>query len=89
MSELDGFSFDCEGCPALDSSACTDCVVGHLIANDDGPIAMRVAAPISPRERAIELFRNAGMLDDEPLMVDPEEFASATRRHPAAHVPVR
>ncbi|MEM8618413.1 MAG: hypothetical protein AAGF73_01695 [Actinomycetota bacterium] len=89
MSELDGFSIDCEDCPAVSTTACADCVVGHVIANDDGPIALRVAAPTSARERAIELFRNAGMLDDEPQTVDPQEFESATRRHPAAHLPVR
>ncbi|MEO1058672.1 MAG: hypothetical protein AAFY28_17335 [Actinomycetota bacterium] len=89
MTDIQGFSIDCEQCPAAATSACSDCVVGHVVANDDGPIELRVAPPLTPEQRAIELFRSAGMLDDDGHLVDPREFEAATRRHPAAHVPVR
>ncbi|MEM9515342.1 MAG: hypothetical protein AAGA42_10850 [Actinomycetota bacterium] len=89
MSDHDGTTIECATCPAAGTTACNDCIVTHVLANDDGPIELHVAPPLTPEQRAIELFLSAGMLDDEGHLVDPREFEAAARRHPAAHVPVR
>ena len=57
-----------------------DCIVTHLLANDDGPIDYVVAPVIaiaSPAERAVELLAAAGLLDDPPVFVPYEEFEGA------------
>ncbi len=38
ISDSDSFSIECGTCVATGTTACTDCVVAHLLANDDGPI---------------------------------------------------
>ena len=66
-------SIECGTCVATGTTACADCVVAHLLANDDGPIDLvMVAPPLSMADRAIALFVNAGLLDD------PIEFVSST-----------
>ena len=70
-------SLDCATCVAAGTTACGDCVVTHLLANDDGPIDFVVAPVISitsPIERAVELFVAAGLLDDPPVYVAAADF---------------
>lgn len=69
----DALSIECGTCVATGTTACTDCVVTHLLANDDGPIGLvsvAVAAPLSVHDRAIALFERAGLLDDPIEFVD-------------------
>ena len=74
------FALDCTTCVAANTTACGDCVVHHLLANDAGPIDFvptPVRAPIvSDTSRVIELFASAGLLDDEPQFVAYSEFES-------------
>lgn len=73
------FAIECGTCVASGTTACTDCVVTHLLANDDGPIdyvTVPVAMPTTPEQRAIELFRRAGLLDDPVQFVEPADFAA-------------
>lgn len=74
-------TIECGTCVAAGTTACTDCVIGHLLANDDGPIDF-VPVPVGPPrsaadvavERAIDLFVSAGLVDDPVQFVDPAEF---------------
>jgi hypothetical protein len=74
-------SIECGTCVATGTTACTDCIVTHLLANDDGPIdlvttpvAQPVEAPSSPTERAVALFRRAGLVDDPVVFVSVADF---------------
>ncbi|WP_148288712.1 hypothetical protein [Ilumatobacter nonamiensis] len=79
MFESDDLSLDCSTCVAANTTACGDCVVQHLLANDAGPIEF-VPAPrrggLSHTERAVELFSRAGLLDPDPHFVAFDEFES-------------
>ena len=73
------FAIECGTCVASGTTACTGCVVSHLLANDDGPIGLvtvAVSAPATPEQRAIELFQRAGLLDDPVRFVDRAVFAA-------------
>ena len=84
-SDIDGtdhledpaFSIECDTCVATGTTACTDCIVTSLLANDDGPIdlvTVPVAAPISAADRVVTLFQRAGLLDDPVVFVSVAEF---------------
>jgi len=76
MEKFD-ISIECGTCVATGTTACADCIVTHLLANDDGPIdlvTVPVAAPLSVTDRAIALFRQAGLVDDEIEFVSLTEF---------------
>ena len=79
MFETDGVHIDCHTCVAANTTACNDCLVTHLLANDAGPIdlvlAGRPARP-TPVELVIERFTRAGLLDDPPVFVAPDDFAA-------------
>ncbi len=36
----DALTIDCDTCVATGTTACNDCVVGHVLANEDGPIGL-------------------------------------------------
>jgi hypothetical protein len=84
-SDSDSFSIECGTCVATGTTACTDCVVAHLLANDDGPIDF-VPVAVGPSRsvpgaeagtshaRAIALFERAGLLDDPVQFVPLAEF---------------
>jgi hypothetical protein len=79
MVGMDDFdiSIECGTCVATGTTACADCIVTHLLANDDGPIdlvTVPLAAPIAVTDRAIALFQRAGLLDDPVELVGPAEF---------------
>jgi hypothetical protein len=77
MFETDHFMIECGTCLATGTTACNECLVTHLLANDDGPIdfvTVAVARPVTATDRAIELFRRAGLLDDPVEYVTLEEF---------------
>ena len=76
MENID-ISIECGTCVATGTTACADCIVTHLLANDDGPIDLEVvpvASPLSPTDRAIALFRSAGLVDDPVEFVTVAEF---------------
>ncbi len=86
-SEPDAFAIECATCVATGTTACADCVVTHLLANDDGPIdlvSVAVASPLSTLDRAIALFERAGLLDDPVQFVDPAEFERSLTPHVVA-----
>lgn len=75
--DIQAFAIECGTCLATGTTACTDCVVAHLLANDDGPIdlvSVAVGRPPSATERAISLFERAGLLDDPIQFVDIATF---------------
>jgi hypothetical protein len=89
-------SIECATCPATGTTACGDCVITHLLANDDGPIEYEptdteIAVTdrcvpddrIAEIDRVVVLFAAAGRLDDPPLFVTPEAFERATPEPPA------
>lgn len=60
-------SIECDTCVATGTTACADCLVTHLFANDDGPIEyvpVPLGRPRTSADRAIELFDRAGLIDD-------------------------
>lgn len=70
-------SIECGTCVATGTTACADCIVTHLLANDDGPIdlvTVPIAAPITAIDRAVALFQRAGLLDDPVEFVDVTDF---------------
>lgn len=79
MFDSDDISLDCSTCVAVNTTACGDCVVQHLLANDAGPIEF-VPAPrravVSETERVVALFAGAGLLDADPHFVAFDEFES-------------
>jgi hypothetical protein len=79
MVHMENFdlSIECGTCVATGTTACADCIVTHLLANDDGPIdlvTVPVAAPMSSSARAVDMFEQAGLLDDPVQFVSLEEF---------------
>jgi hypothetical protein len=79
MVRMENFDLwiECSTCVATGTTACADCIVTHLLANDDGPIdlvTVPVAAPRSASARAVALFEQAGMLDDPVRFVSLAEF---------------
>lgn len=84
MVSPDEFTLDCHTCLAANTTACADCIVSHLLANDDGPIELQpvqVHAPVSPTDRAVGMFGRAGLLDDDPVFVAQHEFDEPSRLH--------
>ena len=79
MGRMENFdiSIECGTCVATGTTACADCIVTHLLANDDGPIDLvmvPVAAPLSVTDRAIALLRSAGLVDDPVEFVSVADF---------------
>ncbi len=87
MTTHDAFELDCRTCLAANTTACSECVVNHLLANDDGPIEfvpVEVQTPASQVEQTVALFQRAGLVGSEVTWVAPEEFDAAGGREPAA-----
>ncbi len=86
MTESDHFSMDCKTCIGAGTMACNDCIVTHLLANDDGPIdyvpvALAGSFKVVPRvpdqqEFAVSLFEQAGLVDGPVQFVPLDEFES-------------
>lgn len=77
MQDEAGFSLECGTCVATGTTACADCVVAHLLANDDGPIEyvpVVLGRPRTAVDRAIDLFTQAGLLDDPVQFVTVGDF---------------
>lgn len=82
MFESDDFSIDCNTCIGAGTTACTDCIVTHLFANDDGPIdyvpvQLTVVPSIpDPEDVAIEMLQRVGLIGVMPEFVPLDEFRS-------------
>ena len=80
MTTRDDFSIDCKTCIGAGTTACNDCFVTHLLANDDGPIdyvpvvLAEVPRVPDPQEVAVALFVRAGLLDEPVQLVPLDEF---------------
>ena len=80
MFSSDDITLDCHTCLAAHTTACGDCIVTHLLANDAGPIEFVPTprrGPAGDTARAVELFAKAGLLDADPHFVAYAEFVSA------------
>jgi hypothetical protein len=92
MFETDHFSIECGTCLASGTTACSDCIVTHLLANDDGPINLTTVSvdfPLAPQEQAVLLFQQAGLLDDPVEFVPFDVFESRATAGERAGVAVR
>ncbi len=71
-------SVECETCIAAGTTACTDCLVTHLLANDDGPVPVTVVTPAEREraeiDRAVGFFVAAGLVDEPVVFVDVADF---------------
>ena len=100
MTDDEPLSIDCDTCVATGSTACNGCVVGHVLANDDGPIELVVAArrqasdpPSTPHDaaRILQLLTAAGMVDDPPVVLAWDDVVTggpAGGSHPSRGRPV-
>ena len=83
MFDHDFVNIDCNTCLATGTTACNDCVVGHVLANESGPINLVVtsrAAHHSDQDdvsRVIGLMSRAGMLDDPPVLLTADQFMAS------------
>lgn len=84
MVDSEMISIDCNTCVATGTTACNECIVGHVLANESGPIALVVpgvrGGPDDDTGRVIELMAVAGLLGDPPTLVSVDEFAASTAR---------
>lgn len=79
-------SIECQTCIGFGTTACSDCIVNHVIANDDGPIDFVVvpfgrlgdespaATDDEPDDPVVSLFARAGLLDEQVQLVGRDEF---------------
>jgi hypothetical protein len=74
MMNLDDVILDCRTCVASNTTACSECVVSHLLANDAGPINFVPIALSRDVDRVVALFGAAGLLDHEPRWVNVADF---------------
>jgi len=84
MFQPNGSTIECDTCVASNTSACGECIVSYVLANDAGPIEY-VPAPESVEVRpsagtvaaAVELFVRAGLVDEPVVFVTAAEFELA------------
>ena len=79
MFSSDDITLDCRTCVAVNTTACEDCIVNHLLANDAGPIDFVPTSrrsDVSDTDRVVDLFASAGLLDDDAHSVSFAAFES-------------
>lgn len=79
MFSSDDITLDCRTCVAANTTACEDCIVNHLLANDAGPIDFVPTAQrraVDEIDRVVDLFVKAGLLDSDPDVVPYAAFES-------------
>ena len=77
MTESDDFSIDCTTCIGTGTTACNDCFVTHLLANDDGPInyvPVSLTVVPDPHEVAVSLLVRAGLVEEPVQRIPLKEF---------------
>ncbi len=91
MFQPNGSTIECDTCVAANTSACGECIVSFILANDAGPIEY-VPAPepveirpvVGSVEAAVDLFVRAGLIDEPVEFVSLTEFESGVVREPVA-----
>lgn len=86
MFSTDEFTLDCGTCLAANTTACSDCIVSHLLANDAGPIDLELVSMPTRRtdvDRVVDLFVRAGLADGRPEFVTQSEFDAGRAPVPA------
>lgn len=81
MFSTDDFTLDCNTCVAANTTACSDCIVSHLLANDAGPIDLQPVPredPLDEVDRVVALFGRAGLIDAGPEYVSQADFDAAS-----------
>jgi hypothetical protein len=87
MFQPNGSTIECDTCVAANTSACGECIVSYILANDAGPIEYVPAPePVEIRhatgtvEAAVDLFVQAGLVSDPVEFVPPVEFERGAGR---------
>ncbi len=91
MFSSNGSSIECGTCVAANTSACSECVVSYILANDAGPIefAPVEVASVSPADVVVGLFVRAGLVDDPVVFLTAAEFGSGALSEVATGVGAR
>ncbi len=96
MFQPNGSTIECDTCVASNTSACGDCIVSFVLANDAGPIEFVPAPePVEVRplpgtvDAAVELFVRAGLVDEPVVYVSVAEFERGAVREGAGVMLVR
>jgi len=91
MFQPNGSTIECDTCVASNTSACGDCIVSFVLANDAGPIEfVPTPEPVEVRplpgtvDAAVELFVRAGLVDEPVVFVSMAEFERGGVREGAA-----
>ena len=92
MFQTNGSSIECGTCVAANTSACSDCIVNYVLANDAGPVEfVPVPVPVSTHDERVDatvrLFVRAGLVDDPVVFLTSREFESGVVMSP--HHPSR
>jgi hypothetical protein len=81
MFQTNGSTIECATCVATGTSACSECIVTFVLANDAGPIdyvptpvALRAAEYDGSVDRAVALLVSAGLVDHPVEFVSVDEF---------------
>jgi hypothetical protein len=92
MFQPNGSTIECDTCVASNTSACGECIVSFVLANDAGPIEY-VPTPVDIRpstdaagsiDAAVELFVRAGLVDDPVVLLSSAEFEEGVVRERVA-----
>ena len=75
MFQPNGSSIECGTCVAANTSACSDCIVNYVLANDAGPVDF-VPVQVGRHDHdervdgVVRMFVTAGLVDDPALEQD-------------------
>ena len=81
MFQPNGSSIECGTCVAANTSACSDCIVNYVLANDAGPVDF-VPVQVGQRDHdqrvdgVVRMFVTAGLVDDPVVFLTSREFES-------------
>ena len=96
MFQPNGSTIECDTCVAATTSACGECIVSYILANDAGPIEYVPAPePVEIRpvpgsiEAAVDLFVRAGLVDEPVVFLSVAEFERGGGQMPIERVLVR
>ena len=96
MFQPNGSTIECDTCVAANTSACGECIVSYILANDAGPIEyVPTPEPVEIRpvagsvEAAVDLFVRAGLVDEPVVFLSVAEFECGGGLKPVERVLVR